>query len=341
MVRQAYFQTPGHVVAAGVVLSLVDIIAVTLRIWARKRQRQPLRWDDWFIIPAMLLAIGIGIDLIYGVSQRALGYTLEVPPDYVGNPLELITDQTIMTAKIEFAYVLMLPIALGCAKLSILFFYSRIFAAASAGKRYYLLMALQVFVGIWTVAFFFIALFQCKLQFWVFFSSTMDMVEHCPWTMDVALSLCITDFVTDLVILAIPVPLIWSITQMTVSNKITVLAVFFLGSTTVIASLLRLVNLIQIISSGFDPNLDEILVITEYLYWGMIECGVGICAACFPVFQVLFRDLPWNKVFSHPKSTSDNSDLTDSQESKEAGKSSIVVQHTFRVSNREVTGSPV
>jgi len=29
------------------------------------------------------------------------------------------------------------------------------------------------------------------------------------------------------------------------------------------------------------------VVITEYLYWGMIECGVGIIAACVPTFFVL------------------------------------------------------
>jgi hypothetical protein len=54
MVRQAYYQTPGHVVAAGVILSLVDIAAVSLRVWARKKQKQALRWDDWLIIPAMV-----------------------------------------------------------------------------------------------------------------------------------------------------------------------------------------------------------------------------------------------------------------------------------------------
>ncbi|KAK3989417.1 hypothetical protein QBC44DRAFT_267231 [Cladorrhinum sp. PSN332] len=341
MVRQAYYQTPGHVVAAGVVLGLVDIAAVTLRFWARKRQKQPLRWDDWLIIPAMLFAVGIGINLVYGVSQHALGYPLAIPADYVGNPLEVSTDQTTATSKAEFSFVIMLPIALGCAKLSILFFYYRIFAATTASKRYHFLVGLQVFVGIWTVAFFLSSVFQCRLQFWAFFGSTMDLIQQCPGTMYIDLSLCITDFVTDLVILAIPVPLIWSISHLTISNKITALAVFCLGSTTVIASLLRLVILVKIVVGGFDPELDEILVITATLYWGMIECGVGICAACFPVFQVLFRNLPWNKVFSRPKSASDSSDTSDSQQTNEDTKHTIVVQHTVRVSHRDATGSPV
>lgn len=31
------------------------------------------------------------------------------------------------------------------------------------------------------------------------------------------------------------------------------------------------------------------VVITEYLYWGMIESGIGILAACLPTLQFLFR----------------------------------------------------
>ncbi|KAK4169820.1 plasma membrane protein Pth11-like protein [Cladorrhinum sp. PSN259] len=341
MVHQAYYQTPGHVVAAGVVLSLVDITAVSLRVLARKKQKQAFRWDDWFIIPAMLFTVGIGIILVYGVSQHALGYPLEVPVDYSGNPLEISTAQTTETSKAEISFLIMLPIALGCAKLSILFFYFRIFAATTASKRYWFLVGLQVFVGMWTVAFFLSFVFQCRLHFWAFFGSTMDLIQNCPGTMYIDLSFCITDFATDLVILAIPVPLIWNITHLSVSNKVTALAIFLLGSTTVIASLLRSIVLIKIVIGGFDPELDEILVITESLYWGMVECGVAICAACFPVSQVLFRDLPWNKVFSRPKSTSDNSDISVSQPSSDEGKHSITVRHTVRVSHRDAAGSPV
>lgn len=49
---QAYFQTPGHVVAAGVVLGLVDIVGMILRFMARKRQKQLIKADDWFMVAA-------------------------------------------------------------------------------------------------------------------------------------------------------------------------------------------------------------------------------------------------------------------------------------------------
>ena len=33
----------------------------------------------------------------------------------------------------------------------------------------------------------------------------------------------------------------------------------------------------------------SIVVITEYLYWGMIECGIGVFAACLPTLLFLLR----------------------------------------------------
>lgn len=47
-----YFQTPSHVIAAGIGLPLLDIAAVLLRFAARKKQRQSLKADDWLLIPA-------------------------------------------------------------------------------------------------------------------------------------------------------------------------------------------------------------------------------------------------------------------------------------------------
>ena len=36
------------------------------------------------------------------------------------------------------------------------------------------------------------------------------------------------------------------------------------------------------------PKLD-IVVVTEYLYWGIVECGVAVLAACLPTLQFLLR----------------------------------------------------
>lgn len=62
-----YYQRPGHVIAASMVLSVVDVITVGLRFWLRKRQRQPLKADDWLAIPA---TVGASIYSIYLVRSK-------------------------------------------------------------------------------------------------------------------------------------------------------------------------------------------------------------------------------------------------------------------------------
>ncbi|KAI0179363.1 plasma membrane protein Pth11-like protein [Hypoxylon sp. FL1284] len=300
-IEQKYYQTPGHVVAAAVVMSLLDIGAVGLRLWIRVKQRQALKADDWLIIPATLLTIGIGISLIYGVSRETLGYPTRMPPDFAGNPLELKTDQITLLSKIEWAFNMMLPLLLGCVKASFLFFYRRIFAVSRQGVVYFLLIGLIFLVFAWSVAFFFVFLFMCHRNFFAIWGSTMDLIQYCAGSMNLALSLCITDFAYDVVIIFFPVPLIWRLSLST-GKKIAVSAVFLLGAVTAAASLARLIIMARIATVGFDPSEDEILVITEYLYWGMIECGVSVFAACLPSLQFLFRGLSWTSFVESTKS---------------------------------------
>lgn len=48
----AYYMRPEQMVAAAVALSIVDVIAVAFRFWARKMQKLPPKADDWLMIPA-------------------------------------------------------------------------------------------------------------------------------------------------------------------------------------------------------------------------------------------------------------------------------------------------
>ncbi|KAK3683008.1 plasma membrane protein Pth11-like protein [Podospora appendiculata] len=324
---QAYYQTPGHVIAASISLVIIDIISVLLRLSARKRQKQPLKADDWIILPATLLTAGICIDLVFGVSQQALAHPLVIPADFDGNPFELVTPQTTTTFKVQFAYILMLPLALGCVKLSIVLFYFRVFFTSTQSRTYVLLILFNVFVGMWTVAFFLANLFQCRLDFWAFFHSAVDLEAHCPGTSYIDLALCITNFVTDVMVVCVPIPVIWRL-NLSRKHKFTATAVFVLGSVAIVASLLRLIMTARMVSGGFDPDDDGILTITEYLYWGMIECGVAILAACLPVFQVLFRNLSWASGFGLLKTIS-----------RTEGSRPIILKQTVDVSHHKQGGN--
>lgn len=44
------------------------------------------------------------------------------------------------------------------------------------------------------------------------------------------------------------------------------------------------------------------VIVTEYLYWGIIECGIGILAACIPTVRFLVKDWSWAPLSSTARS---------------------------------------
>lgn len=80
---------------------------------------------------------------------------------------------------------------------------------------------------------------------------------------------------------------------------------------TVVASMVRLINMSRLVAYGFSADEDGIrkfpmmsprtivstnirsVVVTEYLYWGIVESGVGVFAACLPTLQFLLRNWSW------------------------------------------------
>ncbi|KAL9011928.1 MAG: hypothetical protein Q9173_003265 [Seirophora scorigena] len=139
----------------------------------------------------------------------------------------------------------------GFTKLAVLLFYQRIFQ----GKWFHRAVWLMIGVDfIWTVTFFFANLLQCY---------PIDV----NWTgVDVA---------SNIVILALPMPSIWAM-QMSVRRKLAVCGIFLLAVDN---------------DPGLDPNspvLDISWLQTSFVYWPMIESGVGIVGACLPLLRPLF-----------------------------------------------------
>ncbi|KAI1643734.1 uncharacterized protein F4817DRAFT_348821 [Daldinia loculata] len=294
--KQHYYQTPGHVIAAGMVLSLVDILAVMLRFMMRKKERQPLKPDDWLLLPATLLTTGVGICLVFGVSREAMGY--REYPTSLENPSEIAIYQMSTSIKLEWSISLILPIALACTKVSFLLFYKRIFSISR--RINWVLNGLIIFVVMWALAFFFATLFCCRVMLLFIWKPISEMSE-CKFFLDVLMAFCITGFTTDLAIIVLPIPLIWRL-KLSSAQKYTASASFLLGSVTVASALARLIVSVGFVAEAADPSSDNILNITLYCYWGMVECSVGVFAACLPTLQLFFRRRTWQSVASRTRS---------------------------------------
>ncbi|KAI1372094.1 hypothetical protein F4677DRAFT_433454 [Hypoxylon crocopeplum] len=49
-------------------------------------------------------------------------------------------------------------------------------------------------------------------------------------------------------------------------------------------------------TTELGPPSDIILTVTDTLYWGMIEIGAGVLAACLPTLQFLIRNGTWEPI---------------------------------------------
>ncbi|OTB18131.1 hypothetical protein K445DRAFT_19695 [Daldinia sp. EC12] len=325
-----YYMRPGHVIAAAVALSVVDILVVGLRFWARKAQKQLLGSDDWLMVPATLVTVGMGISQLYGVSQKALGYRTVIPDGYKGNPFELL----------EWTFFLMLPIATGCMKASLLLFYKRVFVIQKQSGINTLLKAFIVFTVAWIIAFFFAMFFKCGRDLWALWDSQVEFQAHCSSNSNLILSLCITDFITDVLIISIPIPLVLRL-QLSPSKKLGVCLVFLLGAGTLVASIIRFVLMAGSYLGTINITNDSILGTTACLYWGMIECGVGVVAACLPTIHFFLRRRIWEPALRSTKSifSSQSTKSTRTSWVDRAYQDSIRVQQSFQVTYDEIPDS--
>ena len=77
-----YFAHQASELALGISLGIVSIFAVALRFLARVRSRADIALDDWLIMAALLIFLGILGICFWNASQGGYGYdpsTLPVP----------------------------------------------------------------------------------------------------------------------------------------------------------------------------------------------------------------------------------------------------------------------
>lgn len=151
----------------------------------------------------------------------------------------------------------MLPLALGCTKVSFLFFYRRLFVVNKRSSNNVFLIGMIMFVFLWMVGFFLTFLFQCRLNFWALWTSPTAIAEHCTSDTPINLAFTITDLITDVAILVIPIPIIWRL-NLSLSRKMSITAVFLFGAITVAASLTRVVLTARIFVEAFTADADPI-----------------------------------------------------------------------------------
>ncbi|KAK4247432.1 integral membrane [Corynascus novoguineensis] len=182
--------------------------------------------DDVLSLAAFLLSgCTIGLNAAVFTSGVGHNFDMESPlfPKLAGN-MEFIL-------KITFIFTLIYLWTLACLKLSQLCFYNRAFGVQLKVWIY----GFGAIVAAWGIIFTFIFIFLCDpvAQQW-----TIDRIGHCMDQILVLKCIIMTNVVTDLMIIILPIRTVWNL-QMRKTEKFAVLSCFAIGLACVIIGIVR------------------------------------------------------------------------------------------------------
>ncbi|KAK1499259.1 CFEM domain-containing protein [Colletotrichum tamarilloi] len=260
------------------ILQITGILVVPLRLYARWTTMHRFEADDWIMMFCGAMFV------VFVVVGQLAGHVAFGEDVWMVEP-----DELTLGLKLFFIDESMYLACLGLTKISVLFFYLRIFPNKSFRWATY---ATMTFIIISTTVILFMQIFQCiPLDFnWVGWKGDYGP-HHClniNTLVFVAAGLSISH---DLIILALPLPLLWHLNT-SKRSKIGILFMFSLGIFVLITSCIRLRYIVS-----FTQSLNPTWDFTDPLIWSGLEASVSMIVVCLPALRILLKR-GWPKLFS-------------------------------------------
>ncbi|KAF2760780.1 hypothetical protein EJ05DRAFT_473390 [Pseudovirgaria hyperparasitica] len=257
-----------------ITFAILDITFVSLRFISRKVSRLQLATDDFLIVSALIICLGLSACAIVEVEIAGVGRHL---------PVVLVTDPEAVKnwAKCAYAVEQLYCVAVSLPKLSIAATYLRIFTEMP--YRIATLLVCGVMIANATAGII-ASLAQCQpfsarwnLQIMLHnpTSVCIDSIQYWRW-------ISFPNIVTDVALLILPLPVVWRL-KMSTAQKIALSLVFVTGSVGIIAAIVRFSYFFSI-----DVLTDGTYVTANLLVWTIVEPGVYLMAACLPAIRPLF-----------------------------------------------------
>ncbi|KAI0206156.1 hypothetical protein F4808DRAFT_193736 [Astrocystis sublimbata] len=288
------YYPPSVVIPIYSVFMGVAIFLTGLRLWVRLSfARIPLGADDFLILVGLVIAVTCNGIQYYNALKGTGGEAIKNPDDR--------TQMVIVSHQVDWAMVVIEKAGFGAVKLSILFFYRRIFGVWDSFRR--VNNALIWIVVVWAVVFTIgdAALCGSHPELNWAFDQTIAL-RRCGNRGALLLAFSVTSVATDLPILGLPFFYIRRL-QMAPGKKLATSFVFFLGTVSTGASILRLIFLIVSYPVGrlnfaYTPPPDDqtplVLKVFNPTFWAVAELWLGVWAANLPPCSPLLRSISVN-----------------------------------------------
>ncbi|KAF3766659.1 hypothetical protein M406DRAFT_355317 [Cryphonectria parasitica EP155] len=271
-------------IGTSILFIITPIVSVGLRFYSRSLVAAHLSIDDWITIPSAIICVGLAINQLIATTIGGLGTHQILVDGQLAH-----THQLYVYEYTKYTFHVLGTIGLGIIKLSVLFFYRRIFAI----RAFRIINNVFIVITIaWTIAITFALAFQCYPvhNFWDLFES--EYTEHCVEVTALYLAVAVSDMVLDILIFLLPVPHLYSL-KMPLGRKLAVCGIFLLGSIVVACGVTRVIIFDWVIEfMKVDPMawvMDTTWYSSGVLFWHITENVVGLLGCCLPTYRPLVR----------------------------------------------------
>ncbi|CBX96377.1 predicted protein [Plenodomus lingam JN3] len=228
-----------------------------------------LGFDDYTIYVAMLL-LAVFSGLSVPLANAGLG------KDIWTIPFDNITFILLVYFADELIYLTIVTLT----KVSILFFFLRIFPKKSFRKMVYILMTIN---GLFLFSFIIVSVFQCTPIDYAWHNWHKETRGVCRNVNAQGWAAAIINIVLDLATILLPLRQISQLV-MNWKQKVQLVLMFCVGGFVTIVSVIRLEYLINFANSK-NPTWD----LAGFGVWSTIELDVGVMCACMPAIQSLCK----------------------------------------------------
>ncbi|KAH6679212.1 hypothetical protein B0J14DRAFT_686202 [Halenospora varia] len=258
------------VVTLHIVCTVVITLAVVLRFLAKYRKGSGVSWDDGLMLLAwvtVIAYIGMVMRLLYLGSGQML-------------KLVLSPDSYIEIYILSYAAGVLFETANIAVKLSLLYFYCRIFSTSTFRKA---AVGVGIICGAWWFASAMVTILQCipVQKAW-----HKEIEGHCLDLAAFVLGYEITNAALDITLICMPLRMIQTL-QLERRQKILISCIFMLGGFVCIASILRIVYL-------YHPK-DPYGNYTRFLF-PLSKCASEIQAKIFRHLDMMYRGPIWSTI---------------------------------------------
>ncbi|KAH6887135.1 hypothetical protein B0T10DRAFT_407061 [Thelonectria olida] len=287
------------IIAVSVTTWVLAFLTLMMRVVGRRIKGLNLWLDDWFIVAALIAALGHVIGMAGYATSRGVGQHV-----WAGKP-----DATYAWALGLFMAEIFYTLTLWLTKLSILAFYWRSFGVWRSMR--WPIWALAAIVSSWGIALLLVTILQCSptRAAWARYDPDNPLPAseyHCRIDqMQFFYGNAVPTIVTDVMLMLLPLPYVWRL-HLPAGGKLALSGIFLVGIFVTVVSVIRLVLLLRtdLVNPDITWNFVSVGVLT------IVEGNIAVVCACLPFAKPVLKKISFGLLDLTPLSRSRRKDNT-------------------------------